>query len=89
MAIESQHYLFTFHPIKLHIYFCQICITQILHKLGYTHHCYSRISETNHLHEQTLNIDENFSISVSGIHEILLLFNKILKNDRQNDSSRL
>ena len=55
-------------------------IKQILHKLGYTHHCYSHISEANHLHEQTLNIAEK-ALSVSdifcGIHEILLLINKI------------
>ena len=54
-------------------------IKQILHKLGYTHDCYSHISEANHLHEQTLNIDEK-TLSVSGIFcdtEILLLSNKI------------
>ena len=39
---------------------------QILHKLGYNHHCYSHISEANLLHEQTLNIAEKAS-SVSDI----------------------
>ena len=79
MAIKSQHYLFTFHLIMLYIFLSKM-IKQILHKLGYTHHCYLHISEANHLHEQTLNIAEK-ALSVSdifcGIHEILLLINKI------------
>ena len=65
MAIKSKHYLLTFHPIKLHIFF-QNRIKQILHKLGYTHHCYSHISEADHFHEQTLNTTEK-ALSVSDI----------------------
>ena len=49
---------------------------------GYTHHCYSHISETNHLHGQTVNIADKalcVSDTFRGIHETLLLFNKIKK----------
>ena len=53
MAIKSEHYLFTFRPVTLHV-FCQNCIKQILHKVGYTHHCYSHILEANHLHGKVM-----------------------------------
>ena len=79
MTIKFQDYLFTFHHIKRHIFLSKL-YKQILHKLGYTNHCYSNVSEANHLHEQTLNIAEK-ALSVynifCGIQELLLLFNKI------------
>ena len=78
MGIKSQHYLLTFHPIKLHIFLSKTVFNEFFN-FGYTHHCYSHISEANNLHGQTLNIT-NKVLCVSdifrGIHEILLLFLK-------------
>ena len=88
MAIKSQHYSLTFHSIKLHIFLSKLYLTNssILAIL------FTAISEASHLHEQTLNIaDKALCVSsiFCGIHEILLLFNNIKKNDRQlDDSSR-
>ena len=69
MAIKSQHYLFTFHPIKLHIFLSKLYLTNSSISAILAHHCYSHISEASHLHEQTLN-DKAVCVSdiFCGIH---------------------
>ena len=82
MAINFQHYMFTFHPIKLHIFLSKLHVFNKFLNFGCTLHCYSHVSEASHSHEQTLNIADKARCVPDifcGIHEILLLFNKIKK----------
>ena len=75
MAVKSQHYLFTFHPIKKTSYIFDKTISAIL--ITAIH-----IFQMPTNNEQTLNIaDKALCVSdiFCGIHEILLLFNKITK----------
>ena len=76
MAIKSQNHLITLHPIKLHIFLSKLYLTNaiILAIL------FAAISGASHLHGQTLNIADKALCASNifcGIHEILLLFNKI------------
>ena len=90
MAITSQHYLFTFHPIKLHKFLSKLYLTNssISGILFIAIHMFQK--PVSYM-KKTLNVaDEALCVSdiFCGIHEILLLFNN-KKNDRHlNDLSR-
>ena len=74
MAIKSRHYLFIYFLSKL--YLTNSSISAIL---------FTATSEASQLHEQALNIaDKALCVSdiFCGIHEILLLFNKMKQNNR-------
>ena len=83
MAIKCQHYLFTFHPIKLHIFLLKLYLTN------------SSISDilitAIHIFQKpvTLNIaDKALCVSVAFMKYCSYLI-KLKKNDRQlNDPSR-
>ena len=66
------------HPIKLHILLSKLYLTNS----SISAILFTAISEASHVQEQTLKIaDKALRVSdiFCGIHEILLLFNKIKK----------
>ena len=80
MTIKSQHYLFTLHPIKLHIFLKKLY--NKFFNFGYTHHCYLDILEANHFMNKhgTLPIKLYVCLTFCSIHKILLsVINKIKK----------